>query len=163
MKLTTFLSALFLLFPLSAYSNQIIPVIADDPETNLTLKGDMFDFVAKNLGNQLASHMNCTLSTRKGREIRKFSNGSEWVEYIEVDYESPKYGGRKSKFKIPLGAKYGLKRAENEWSGIGEDIKIQLSDRLNHWIRFTHDGRGQIVMLQLGNDLATNPCARNSY
>jgi hypothetical protein len=60
-----------------------------------------------------------------------------------------------------MGAKYGLKKVENEWSGIGEDIKIQLSDRLNHWIRFVHDGRGQIVMLQLGNDLMTNPCARS--
>lgn len=163
MKLTTILSVLFLLFPLSAYSDQIIPVIADDPETNLTLKGEMFDFVAQALGNPLAPHMNCTLSTRKGREIRKFSSGSEWVEFIEIDFESSKYGGRKTRFKIPLGAKYGLKKSQNEWSGIGEDIKIQLSDRLSHWIRFVHDGRGHIVMLQTGNDLANNPCSRHSY
>lgn len=161
MRFTTFFCVLPLLFPLSAKADQIIPTINDDPPTTESLDRDMFDFVAKTLGNQLAPHLNCTLNVQKGREVRKFSSGSEWVEFISIDYDSSKLGGRKTQFKIPMGAKYGLKKSENEWSGIGEDIKIQLSDRLSHWIRFAHDGRGQIVMLQLGNDLMNNPCARS--
>ncbi|QDK44470.1 hypothetical protein DOM22_04505 [Bdellovibrio sp. ZAP7] len=161
MKLTTLLALFCLMFSLSAHSEEVIPMINDDPSTDKILDREMFDFVSKTLGNQLASHLYCTLKVRPGREVRKFSSGSEWVEFIEVDYDSSKLGGRITHFKIPMGAKYGLKKVENEWSGIGEDIKIQLSDRLSHWIRFVHDGRGQIVMLQLGNDLMTNPCARS--
>lgn len=152
---------LFLVLP-TAHGEGIVPLVNDDPRTDQVLDRDMFDFVAKTLGSgKMASHMACTLKTRTGRELRKFSTGSEWVEYLEVDYNSSGFAsGQKVSFKIPMGAKYGINKTSNQWSAIGEDIKIELGDRYGYWIRFVHDGQGQIVMLQLGSDLRLAPCAR---
>mgnify|MGYP006257023247 CR=1 FL=1 len=148
-------------FSMSAVA-QIVPLVNDDPRTDQVLDRDMFDFVAKTLGSgKMASHMACTLKTRIGRDLRTFSTGSEWVEYLEVDYNSSGFAsGQKVAFKIPMGAKYGISKTTNQWSAIGEDIKIELGDRDGYWIRFVHDGQGRIVMLQLGSDLRLAPCAR---
>jgi hypothetical protein len=164
MKFAALFVSCCLLFSMNAFAEgEIVPVVNDDPVTNQTLERDMFDFIAQTLGSgKMASHMACSLKTRVGREQRKFSSGSEWVEYIQVDFNSTGFeGGKKTSFKIPMGANYGVKKTNNQWSAVGEDIKIELGDTYGHWIRFAHDGQGRLIMLQLGNDLAVNPCSRH--
>lgn len=159
-RIALILSLIFLSFSSLA---QIVPQINDDPRMDQVLDRDMFDFVAKTLGSgKMAPHMACTLKTRTGRELRKFSSGSEWVEYLAIEYNSTGFdGGQKMTFKIPMGAKYGVNKTTNQWSAVGEDIKIELGDRFGYWLRFAHDGQGRIIMLQLGNDLSLAPCARH--
>lgn len=149
--------SLFLSLPVSA---QEVPTVSDDPVINQTLDKDMFDFVTKTLSSgKMAPHLQCTLKTRVHRELRKFSDGEEWVEILEVTFNSNGWdSGHKMQFKIPANARYGVRRSSNQWSGTGEDIKINLEDYYGHWLRFTHDGQGRIVQLMLGNNLKTTPC-----
>lgn len=158
MALTAFTSFLFVLSP--GAQAQEVPMINDDPVVNRKMDNEMFDFVSKTLGGgKMAPHMECTLKTRNSRELRKFASGKEWVEILEVDFNSNGYdSGYKLSFKIPNDARYGHKKTPNQWSGVGEDIKIELGDRYGHYLRFTHDGQGRIVQLILGNDLRTTPC-----
>ena len=139
---------------------QEVPVVTDEPRIDKTMDNEMFDFVSKLLGsNKMAPHMKCGLKVRNSRELRKFSSGEEWIEILEVDFKSNSFDSSyKMKFKIPSNAKYGSKRANNQWSGTGEDIKIDLADYYGHWIRFTHDGQGRLVQLMLGNNLRMAPC-----
>lgn len=163
-KRTAAFTALLVFFSFSSSNaDSIVPLVNDDPRMDKVLDREMFDFISKTLGaGKMAPHLACNLKTRSGRELRKFSQGSEWVEYLEIDYNSTDFdGGQKMNFKIPLGAKYGAQKVPNQWSAIGEDIKIEIGDRYGYWIRFTHDGQGHITGLQLGNDLTLAPCARH--
>lgn len=136
------------------------PMVSDDPTVNKTLTPEMFEFVAKTLGaGKLAPHMQCSLKTHSSRELRKFSSGKEWVETLEIDFSSNGFdSGRKISFKIPNTAKYGSKKSANQWSGLGEDIKVETQDYYDHWLKFTHDGQGNIVQLIMGNSLTVVPC-----
>lgn len=62
------------------------------------------------------------------------------------------------KVKFPMSSKYGRKSVPNKWSGIGEDIKVEAGDSDGHWLRFTHDGQGQILHFWMGNDFRSLPC-----
>lgn len=139
---------------------QEVPMINDDPRIEKTLDTEMFDFISKTLGSgKLATHLQCTLKTRNSREQRRFSDSSQWVELLEIDFNSNGFdSGLKMKFKIPNTAQYGLRKTTNQWSGLGEEIKIELGDRYGHWIKFAHDGQGRILQLIMGNDLRTVPC-----
>lgn len=142
---------------------QEVPMINDDPIVNQNFNTEMFDFVSKTLGSaKMASHIRCTLKVRNDRELRKFSGGSEWVEVLNISFNSNGFdSGYKMNFKIPMTAKYGIKKSSNQWSGLGEDIKIELGDYYDHWLKFTHDGSGQIIQLIVGNNLRTAPCEQN--
>lgn len=139
---------------------QEVPMVSDDPKVDRPLNTEMFDFISKTLGaGKIAPHMNCTLKTRSSRELRKFSGGDLWVEVLEVNFNSNGFdSGLKMNFKIPMTAKYGVRKSSNQWSGLGEDIKVELGDYYEHWIKFTHDGRGQIVQIMTGNNLRVAPC-----
>ncbi len=156
------------LFFLGALTDQIafgqeIPFINDDPVVHQEFDQNMFDFVTKTLGSaKLSSHMRCTLKTRTSRELRKFSDGDKWTDILEVTYNTNGFeSGQKLTLKIPMMAKYGLKKESNQWSGIGETIKIEAGDSYEHWLQFTHDGKGGIVFLNIGNRLRTLPCQTN--
>lgn len=142
---------------------QEVPRIDDAPAVTHKMDNDMFDFVTKTLGGaKMAPHMKCTLKTHSSRELRKFSTGSQWVELLEVDFNSNGFeSGQKMLFKIPSTATYGLQKTTNQWSGLGEDIKIDLGDSYGHWIRFSHDGTGRLIQLILGNDLRIAACQTN--
>ena len=139
---------------------QEVPMVNDDPVASRVLDTEMFDFITKTLSaGKMAPHMDCTLKTRSSRELRKFSGGNTWVETLEVDFSSNGFdNGLKMKFKIPSNAKYGVRQSTNQWSGLGEDIKIELDDYYGHWLKFSHDGQGRIVQLILGNNLRVAPC-----
>lgn len=144
----------------SIVSAQEVPMASDDPKVNKTLNTEMFDFISKILGaGKMAPHMNCTLKTRSSRELRKFSGGDQWVEVLDVDFNSNGFdSGQKINFRIPITAKYGVRQSTNQWSGLGEDIKVELGDYYEHWLKFSHDGQGRIVQIMMGNNLKTVPC-----
>lgn len=56
------------------------------------------------------------------------------------------------------GAVIKRRMVQNILAGAAEEIKIEAQDPLEHWILFQHDGRGQIVHLEMGNHLSPNPC-----
>lgn len=144
----------------SLVAAQEVPFVNDEPVVNQTLDTEMFDFISKTLGAaRMYPHMQCTLKTRSSREQRTFLEGSEWVETLEVDFSSNGFdSGYKIKFVIPSTAKFGLRKNNNHWSGLGEDIRIELDDFYGHWLSFTHDGKGRLVRLILGNNLRIVPC-----
>lgn len=144
----------------SLVNAQEVPMVSDAPKVTKRLTPEMFDFISKTLGSgKMAPHMLCTLKTRSSRALRKFSGSQQWVETLEVNFNSNGFDdGLKMNFVIPSTAKYGIQKATNQWSGLGEEIKIDLDDYYGHWIHFTHDGRGQLVLLMLGNNLRTTPC-----
>lgn len=156
------------LFVLGAVTDELafgqnVPFVSDDPPVAQELDRDMFDFVSKTLGTaKLSTQLKCTLKTRTSRELRKFSDGERWVETLDVDYNTNGFeSGQKLKIKIPMIAKYGVKKNSNQWSGLGETVKIETGDYYDHWITFTHDGKGGIVGLSMGNRLGVFPCQTN--
>lgn len=144
------------------FSNQLwaqdVPMINVDPKVDRPLEPAMFDFITTTLNGHLASYMECTLKTKFNREVRNFSTGPEWVETLAVDFHSGGVFCPSMSFKFPMTSKYGIQKASNQWSGIGEEIKLEAGDYYGHWLKFTHDGKGRIVELMLGNDLQVCPC-----
>ena len=140
---------------------QDIPPFADEPPAKQPLDFENFENITKLLAaGKLSPHMKCELKVRTVKEERKFSDGKKLVEILEVTYY-PKglFADMKLKILIPAEiATFGTKHASNKWSGIGEDIKIEAQDYYEHWLRFTHDGKGNLVQFMMGNHLATYPC-----
>lgn len=140
---------------------QDIPFPNDEPVARTTLAFDDFENITKLLhAGKLSPHMKCELKVRTFKEERKFSEGKKWVEILEVEYY-PRglFADMKIKILIPAElATFGTKYVSNQWSGAGEDIKIEAHDYYDHWLRFMHDGKSRLVQFSLGNRLATYPC-----
>lgn len=134
------------------------PLIATAPDATEKMTTEDFRFFAGVLEKaRLAKHLECELQVKVGREARRYSQGSEWVEYLDVTYSSPIRGDLRVKFPLKY-SKFGRKRSANKWSAVGEDVRIEAGDEYDHYIRFIHDGRGEIVFLHMGNHFALNPC-----
>lgn len=137
---------------------QEVPFISQDPVVDRTLEPAMFDFIRTTLSGKLASSMECSLKTKFSREVRNFSTGPEWVETLALDFSSESNACAGMAFKLPMTSKYGIQKSSNHWSGLGEEIKIEAGDAYGHWLKFTHDGKGHVIQLILGNDLILCPC-----
>ena len=141
--------------------SQEVPFIDNPPKATKRLRQAAFDEISKLLyAGKLTPHMKCDIKARTFREERRFSDGKRIVEVLQIEYY-PKgiYSDTKVSLQIPEHiSTYGTKQISNQWSGVGEDILIQAHDYYDHWVRFTHDGKGGIVRLELGNNLATYPC-----
>lgn len=150
-----------LLLCLFAVHASALDFSVDDPVANKKMNFETFDSITKLLyAGHLAPHMKCDIKVRTVREERTFTDGKRIVELLDVEYY-PRgiFVDLKIHFQIPAEfSTYGVKYVSTEWSGTGEDIKIEAHDRRLHWIQFMHDGKGNIVQLSLGNDLATYPC-----
>jgi len=135
-------------------------MIAKDPVASRVLDREMFEFLARTLGEaKMAPHLRCTLKARAGKELRKFTTGEDWIETLDVSFSSNGFdSGFKMNFVIPSTAKYGLQKTNNPWSGVGEEIRVELNDSYGHWLQLTHDGQGRIVQMMFGNDLRLAPC-----
>jgi hypothetical protein len=140
---------------------QEVPVFDDEPTVNKKLDFEAFENITKLLhAGRLAPHMKCDIKVNTRKEDRKFSTGTKMIEILEVDFY-PRGLFAEKKVRVLFAAqlaKYGSKMASNHWSGAGEDIKIEAQDPMQHWLRFVHDGKGNLVYLVLGNRLATYPC-----
>lgn len=140
---------------------QEVPVFDDEPTAAKKLDLDAFDNITKLLhAGRLSPHMKCEVKVRTRKEDRKFSTGTKLIEILEVEYY-PRGLFADKKVRVLFAAdlaKYGSKMASNHWSGAGEDIKIEAQDPMQHWLRFIHDGKNNLVFLSLGNRLATYPC-----
>lgn len=141
-------------------ADQSIVFSTDTPKILKKFDHESFDQVSKLLGsNQLAPHLKCLIKVRQSRDLKKFISEEKWVETLEVEYFPYEFESSNSlKFKIPITAKVGYEQVTNQWSGIGEHIRVELGDHYEHWIEFTHDGQGQIVQLNAGNLLRLLPC-----
>lgn len=140
---------------------QEVPRVSDEPIATKRLIDPAFDTITGLLhAGRLAPHMKCDIKVRTRKEDRKFSSGIKLVETLEVEYY-PRgiYADTKVKVVFAMGlSTYGSKVTSNQWSGAGEDILIKANDSQQHWLRFTHDGKGNLVSLKLGNQLADYPC-----
>jgi len=138
-----------------------IPFPNDEPPARKRLGLTEFDSITKLLhAGKLSPHMKCDLKVRTYKEERRFSNGKKLLELLEIDYYPRGFFWEKH-FKILIPAEvatYGTKQVSNQWSGVGEDIKIEAHDRYDHWIRFMHDGKGHLVQFELGNVMGNFPC-----
>ncbi len=159
MKRAVCLGAVIVILNINTWA-QSLPMINDDPPVNKKFDSEMFNFITQILSTgKIAPNLLCTLQTRNRQEVLKFSNSTKWTETLELKFSSNGFeSGYKMQFAIPFTAKYGTKVTHNQWSGLGEEIKIELDDAYDHWIKFTHDGKGQIVQLILGNRFRTAPC-----
>lgn len=137
-----------------------IPLMYDDPEVTRVFDPKLYDFFGNLLDSaRIATHLECELNVSKRREVRKFSEGTEWIEYLDVTLSSnAPISNNKISAKFPMSSKYGLKKVNNPWSGVGEHVKISAGDYLNHILNFIHDGQGQLVYLVMSNDLKVVPC-----
>lgn len=135
--------------------------VSDEAVADRPLTTNSFDSITKLLyAGKMSPHMKCDLKVRTLKEERTFSDGKKLVEIIEVVYY-PRgiYADTQVKVVIPAGiATYGTKYVSNQWSGVGEEVKIEAHDSYDHWLRFMHDGKGHLVFFSLGNRLATYPC-----
>jgi len=135
--------------------------VSEEATASKPLTMDEFDNITKLLyAGKLAPHMKCDLKVRTIKEERTFTTGKKMVEIIEVVYY-PRgiFSDMKVKVAIPAEvATYGTRYGANQWSGAGEEVKIELHDSYDHWLRFVHDGKGGIIFFSLGNNLATYPC-----
>ncbi|MBC7371814.1 MAG: hypothetical protein H7326_09620 [Bdellovibrionaceae bacterium] len=169
LKITSRLVLSFLIFVGSVVSlrakAQIVPVASDEPAANAPLGAVDFENITKLLhAGKLGPHMKCELKVRTSKEDRRFSTGPRIVEVLEVVfYPRGFYADTKVKVRFPAElSTFGSKIVSTHWSGAGEDIKIEAHDTLDHWLRFIHDGKGNIVQFTMGNSLSTYPCMKKN-
>lgn len=151
-----FILLLFLNFAFA----QEVPFIRDEPKEMKTMSHDDFEYLKKLLVQpRMAAHLDCQLKVKEARGLKKFRDGEKWVDHLEISYDPGLYySGYKMNFKLPESATIGTKVRNNEWSGIGEQVKVELGDYYQHWILLEHDGEGRIIGLQMGDRLRTMPC-----
>lgn len=123
------------------------------------LDWDLKEFIVKTLASsRLAPHLRCSFKARDFKELRKFSSGSKWVESIEFDYRNEGIHVSSMKAYFPLGSKVEIETKNSEFAGPVEEIRISSGDRLDKTLIFQHDGRGQIVSMEMFDDLRVSPC-----
>jgi len=127
-------------------------------ETELTEKN--IDEVSALLHSAVpAANLKCTLRVRQIKQTRKFLAGERLVEMLEIDYSNNGgYGGISMKTYFPVGSKLTHSIANSEFSGVVEELKLESADRLDHWLRIQHDGRGHLVWAEMGSIFEVNPC-----
>lgn len=154
-----FLSVLFCLIP--AFALAQMPFIENSLEHTKTLDAVALEEIGKILASsRLANHLKCKIETRMIKEERKFSAGKRIVESLEVTYY-PRgiFSTTKVSFALPAGfTTFGTRVVASQYHSVGEDFQLEVKDRLGHRLRFIHDGKGEIVFLGAGNDLADYPC-----
>lgn len=158
---------LFFTFSLSIFNSHaeselgpVFPMVSDKPKAKHKMDKESFLYFEKVLrSSKMASHMYCEMKVDLKKELRTYKSGTKWIEYLEIDYlNDNRYAGISMNLKIPESSMYGLKVSNNKWSAEGEDVVIEVGDYYDHWIRFTHDGKGRIVQLTVGNSLSFLPC-----
>lgn len=146
-------------FPVLAFAQ--MPFI-DTPIKNIrTLEAVSLDEIGKILASaRLARHLQCKIETRMIKEERTFTTGKRLVESLEVTYyPGGFFSSTKFSFTLPAGfTTFGKRLVASQYHSVGEEFRIEVKDRLGHRLTFIHDGKGQIVFLGAGNDLADYPC-----
>lgn len=105
------------------------------------------------------SKMKCAVKTRESRELRKFKDGSEWVESLEVDFRSDAFKSDLDKnFIVTPGAKYGYRKSQHSDFGVIEEIRVELDDSHSSYIEFSHDGNGNLTGFLYGDIMRVYPC-----
>ena len=141
---------------------QEVPQVSQDPKMNLKLNVDQYEFLAATLHTgKVAKDLECRFTTRASKELRKFSDGEKWVEFIDFEFEPDGfYHKNKFNFKIPLNAKFGKSKAFSNLHGPVEVLKIQTGDADDSTIRITHNGRNLITDIEVVSYLRVLPCMR---
>lgn len=156
-----FLCCLLIAIPAHAEPYIDIPFVKEDPVTDQKFTTEAFEKFFKILkSSKLGPHLDCELKAEFRHELRKYSDRETFVDLIEVEFETDAGFARGDVFKVkfPISSTYGRKFTPNHWSGQGEEFMIRSNDYYSHWLRFIHDGRGQIVLIMVGNNLRTYPC-----
>lgn len=133
-------------------------ILKEAPYQKLDL--ELFHFITETLqSGKPAANLRCEVKVRNIQEVRKFSDGKKWVELIEIEYTNNRdYDGIPMRAYFPIGTEVSKQIIISEFSGTVEEIKLRVSDRLDHYFVFHHDGNGHIVWMTMGNSLRMNPC-----
>ncbi|MBX3041071.1 MAG: hypothetical protein KF789_10235 [Bdellovibrionaceae bacterium] len=120
---------------------------------------DLKEFIAKILHSSvMAPHLNCSVKVKDLRQERRFSSGSRWVEMIEVSFRNSGEFAAPMKTFFAVGSNVTLKTVNSEFGGVVEEISLESGDRLNKTLTFQHDGKGQIVWMEMHDDLRVSAC-----
>jgi hypothetical protein len=146
---------------ISGYSQDMPFILKEAPYQKLNL--ELFNFISETLhSNKPAPNLKCEVKVRTIQELRKFSTGTKWVDLLEVEYRNSRdYDGLPMKAYFPIGTEVSKQIITSEFSGTVEEIKLRVSDRLDHYFIFQHDGKGHIISMNMGNSLIMNPCILN--
>jgi hypothetical protein len=147
-----------ILFYLPAYSQEV-PFLLNEPSYQ-KLDLDLFHFIAETLhSGKSALNLKCEVKVKTIQEVRKFSDGKKWVDLLEIVYTNNRdYDGIPMKAYFPIGTDVSRQIITSEFSGTVEEIKLTVTDRMDHYFIFHHDGKGKIIWMMMGNSLRMNPC-----
>lgn len=112
--------------------------------------------------SKVSNDLDCRFSARAAKELRKFSDGEKWVEFIDFEFEPDGiYQGTKFNFKIPMNAKFGKSKEFSNLHGPIEVLKIQTGDSHDSTIKISHDGKRSITDIEVVTYYRLIPCKRS--
>ncbi len=138
-----------------------IPLISNGFEPDQKFTVEDFQKMGRVLeSSRLATHLDCEFQARLIHEIHNYQDRSEPVDLLEINFRTEPGigGGDRFQAKFPRSSIYARLIIANHWSGEGEEYKIYAGDHFGHWLRFIHDGKGEIVSLIMGNSIVDYRC-----
>lgn len=122
------------------------------------LSRDLFNFIHGLTANaRIGPQLDCRIQSQKIQGTRKFSSGTKWVEYLNIELTTDHMGPRTLKFSFPMHSRLGRRIINMDQVGVVEEIKIETSEPYMNWFLFRHDGK-QIVWAEMGNMYSFAPC-----
>jgi hypothetical protein len=146
---------LFALLSFNAFAVNLQPPVKVNKRlqaSDLSFMGTVFH------GGKMAQNMECEIKTRAGRELRKFKDQSKWVDNIELDYRTDRFGEYNEKIVISTGTAYGSRLVDDLGRGRVEEFRIDLNDVRSSFVEFAHDGKGNLTSFLFGDINRVYPC-----
>lgn len=135
-----------------------VPTFQNSPVAQEVMDIELYEFVQALTANaRMTNNLRCHVKSTSKKEVRKFSSGSKWVEYLDIQFETDHMGPRKYTYSFPLGSKIGRRITNMDGHGPIEEIKIESGEPYMNWFLFRHDG-SRIVWAEVGNIYSFAPC-----
>lgn len=106
-----------------------------------------------------ALNLNCDVKVREVTDERRFSDGVQRVQSIEIIFKTNYMNLPEEKMYFPTGSQLTKEVKVSKFAGTVEEIQLQSDDLANSRFIFQHNGRGEIVWMTYEDDQKTAPCA----
>ena len=146
---------LFTLLSFNASAMNLQPPI----KVHKKLQAEDLNFLSRLFqSGKLAANLECEVKARSSRQLLNFKDHSKWVENLEIDYRTDRFGEMTEKIVVSTGAAYGSRVIDDLGRGRVEEFRIDLNDARSSFIEFAHDGKENLTSFLFGDINRLYPC-----
>lgn len=137
-------------------------IIKPDIKVDKVIQSEDLEFIRELFeGGKRSGIMDCEISTKFTRDVRKFKNKTVSSENLEILYIANGFDYSSEKLVISVGNMYGHRVTTDHAHGPVEEFRIDLEDYYDSYIKFSHDGKGKLTGFVYGDAYHVSPCQVN--